>query len=147
MKRIICSPLLVGILVFNIALMGCKKEGFVALENTTWKLTKEIWTFPNGNVQTFVKQSDLDGVYTWFFLNNQDIKILTEPYTGEVSGTWTRNNDKIIITVLANGNYIIGNYKILKLTDRLMIVDFEDQNGVTSENGRADKMIFEFRKL
>jgi hypothetical protein len=149
MKRIICSPLLVGILVFYIALIGCKKEDVVepvALANTTWKMTKSIWTFSNGNIQTFEPQSNLDGVVTWFFLNNQDVNVLYEPYTTEENGTWTRVNDKITMTFSSNGTNHIRNYKILELTDTFLKVDFEEQNGESSENGRATKMIFEFKK-
>jgi hypothetical protein len=150
MKKIICTRILVGILVFNIALMGCKKEDIVkpvALENTTWKLTKEIWYFANGNVQTFIKQDNLDWTFTFFFLNNRDITILNEPYTVEEIGTWTRVDDRLTMTVsIDNHNTFIKHYKILELTDQFMKVDFEDQHGESSEDGKAIKMVYELSR-
>jgi hypothetical protein len=50
------------------------------------------------------------------------------------------------MTFSSNGTNHIRNYKILELTDTFLKVDFEEQNGESSENGRATKMIFEFKK-
>jgi hypothetical protein len=147
MKRVIYWRLLVGALAFNLISTGCDKGDLIDsadLENTTWKLTKEIWTFPSGNTQTFIK-GDLDGIFSWDFINDKDVKISYSPYYVQENGTWTKANNRITITVLHGADSFVRNYKIVVLKGSFMKVDVEEQRAETSE-GRASKVYYELRK-
>jgi hypothetical protein len=152
MKKKNYSYALLGVLILIITMLGCKKHNDqdpLALENTTWKLTREIWTFPNGNTEIFVKQSDLDGVFTWIFLNNQKVKILYEPYSFEESGQWSKAGDIVTIKVLTNTNDIgsIRDYKIIELTKSFIKLDVDLSNLFSSSvNGTPSKIYYELKK-
>ena len=69
------------------------------------------------------------------------------PYYVEENVTWSKINDRITITIPINqGGSLTRNYKIVELRGSFMNVDFEEQNGESSENGKASKMYYELKK-
>jgi hypothetical protein len=153
MRKLYYLPVLVGLLILAMSILACKKQNGQAssvLENTTWKLTKEVWGFPNGNTEVFVKQSDHDGVFTWVFLKNQKINILHQPYSFEEIAEWSKIGDLLTIKFSANSSnqVTIRNYKIIELTNTFMKVDVELGNTfiASSGNGIASKVYYELTK-
>ena len=148
MKKKLCLPVFVFTLMFVIAAPSCKKQkDLPVLENTTWKLTREIWTFPNGNTEIFEKQSDGDGVFTWFFSNNNNIRILWLPYTYEESGTWNLFDNRITTSTRVDPSSMIQtrHFKIVEHTNSFMKVDAEGQGG-SSINGQTSNIYYELAR-
>jgi hypothetical protein len=129
MKKITYLPLLIGILIFPVILIGCKKNDRIetaALENTTWKLTREERIMAEGdtvNVEGHMER-------TYFFLEGNQIKVVngTGNYLWEKSGEWQITDDKLIIRYRdeAGQYYSTTSYKINEMTKSVMKLQIPD---------------------
>jgi hypothetical protein len=129
MKKITYLPFLIGILVFPIVLIGCKKNDrieTVALENTTWKLTREERIMTEGDTVNVERPMER----TYFFLDGNKIKVVngTGNDTWEKSGEWHITDDKLIIKYRdeAGQYYSTTSYKINEKTKSVMKLQIPD---------------------
>lgn len=117
------------------------------LENTSWKISKETYYYPNGNSENFVNSSDLNGIFIWSFGTDSSMKIKYEPYTFIVDGNWEKNQNSLIIKTFSPDDSLdVRHYTIIELTETFMKLNVEDVRFQSSNNGNANKHILEFRK-
>lgn len=148
------ATLFIGIagILLPIVILSCKKQAEqpgLNLENTVWRLKKEVWTYPNGNTEVFEKKTNAEGVSTWLFLSDQKVKILYEPYSFQQNGDWIHANNLTTIRLVTNTNDDnTRDFVVRELSANSMILDAKTGGSTiaSSEHGIASKVYYELER-
>lgn len=121
------------------------------LENTSWKLKKEIYTFQNGTTEIYaVNPNNNTGNEYYFIWNFYELPIIiieNSPYTYDQNVLWSENNSLLSITIQTNPTLIQNNFEIIELTETFMKVKFTNHNVVSTLHGIATEVFYEFDKI
>lgn len=152
MRKAILSIGIAAILL-SIVILSCKKQAeqsALNLENTVWRLKKEVWTYPNGSTEVFEKKTNAEGVSTWLFLSNQKVKVLYEPYSFQQNGDWVNANHAMTIRLMTNTNEgdNTRDFVVRELSTHSMTLDSKTSGSTiaSSEHGIASKVYYELER-
>jgi hypothetical protein len=138
-------------LFVSILYTSCSKEVIktnLDLENTSWKLTNETWSFPNGKTQIFSKSNEGDGIFIWYFESNSIAKVHHKPYEVIENANWQKDKNTLTIkTINSDSSFTIRHYTIIELTEITMKLNVEEINGASSHFGIANKITIELKNL